>query len=203
MHGTRQATSDKILTAASELFSGNAYAAISVDEIANKAGLTKVTVYQHFKSKDNLVLACLRLRMKRRDAKLDQFLESLPSAMDPLLAVFDWLEGWLDPKTFRGCSFLKALNELVVAIPEVREIAQEAKQKMVRRLSDLAKISGRPNPDQLARQLALLLEGAQSTAVIEQSARPAQTARQVAQLILASNQSKPGLSRTPARDIHN
>jgi AcrR family transcriptional regulator len=203
MHGTRQVTSDKILTAASELFSSNAYAAISVDEIAHKAGLTKVTVYQHFKSKDNLVLACLRLRLERRDAKLNQFLDQLPQGIDPLLAVFDWLEAWLDPKTFRGCSFLKALNELVVAIPEVREIAKEAKEKMVLRLTELATTTGRANPKHLARQLALLMEGAQSSAIVEQSARPARTAKQVADLILASSEWTADLSKTPARGTHN
>ena len=191
------------MAAASELFLSNAYAAVSVDEIAQRAGLTKVTVYQHFKSKDALFLACLRRRLKRREAKLNHFLAELPAKADPLLAVFDWLEGWLDPKNFRGCSFVKAVNELAAVVPEVREIALDAKQRIAQRLTSLAKSSRRSHPDQLARQLALLFEGAQSLALIEQSARPAQVARQTARLLLDSSDYAPGAARKAVRGAHD
>ncbi|HUX43722.1 MAG TPA: helix-turn-helix domain-containing protein, partial [Terracidiphilus sp.] len=60
MRGTiTRPTSERILAAATELFSGSAYSAVSVDEIARQAGLTKMTVYQHFKSKEQLFLECL------------------------------------------------------------------------------------------------------------------------------------------------
>jgi AcrR family transcriptional regulator len=177
-------TSSRILNAAIDLFSTNAYSEISVDEIAQKAGLTKMTLYQHYKSKDRLLLACLKARLERREMKLDLFLEGLSPKADPLLAIFDWLEGWLNPTNFKGCAFVKAFNELSVIIPEVRGIALEAKEKIQKRLTSLAKKTNRSNPSTLGEELALLFEGAQSLALVQGSARPAKVARRIASAIL-------------------
>ncbi len=184
MSATKHATSERILTAAAHLFAANAYSEISVDEIAREAGLTKVTIYQHFGSKEKLFLECLRMRLARREAMLDRFIEQLPAASDPLLALFDWLETWLDPKNFKGCAFVKAVNELAAAMPEVCRIAADAKEAMRDRFTTLAKASGRPHAADLGQELALLFEGAQSLALIESSARPARIARRIAQGLL-------------------
>lgn len=184
MRPAKHATSERILSAAAGLFSANSYAEISVDEIARVAGTTKVTVYQHFGSKERLFLECLRMRLARREATLDRFFEELPEGSDPLLALFTWLEEWLDPRNFKGCAFVKAVNELSAVIPEVREIAADAKQRIQQRITALARHSGRQDPVELARELALIFEGAQSLALIEGSARPARIARRIAHGIL-------------------
>lgn len=182
----RLATTSKILTSAAELFADRAYADVSVDQIAQQAGITKMTLYQHFRSKDELALECLRMRLRRREERLDQFLAGLDSSTDPLIAIFDWLDEWLDPKHFKGCAFVKAVNELSVVLPEVREIAADAKQRIRQRFTALARRTGRPRSAELGQELALLFEGAQSLALIECSARPAQVARRMARLLLQS-----------------
>lgn len=184
MTARRIATTARILTTAAELFSGHAYADVSVDQIAQQAGITKMTLYQHFRSKDELALACLRMRLKKREEILDKAVAELDPGADPLLAIFDWLEEWINPKHFKGCSFVKAVNELSVVLPEVRGIALDAKQKIRQRFSVLARRSGRARSNELAQELALLFEGAQSLALIEGSARPAQVAKQVAKILL-------------------
>ena len=184
MTGQRIATTTRILTTAADLFSGHAYAEVSVDYIAQQAGITKMTLYQHFRSKDELALECLRMRLNKREEMLDRVLSELDPKSDPLLALFDWLEEWLDPRHFKGCSFVKAVNELAGVLPAVQEIALDAKQKIRQRFTTLAQRSGREHPKQLGQELALLFEGAQSLALIERSARPAQTAKRVACLLL-------------------
>ena len=184
MRSARHATSERILTAAAGLFSANAYSDISVDEIAREANTTKVTVYQHFGSKERLFLECLRMRLSRREAKLDQFFEELPEGSDPLLALFSWLEEWLDPRNFKGCAFVKAVNELSAVVPEVREIAADAKRRIRQRIAVLARDTGRSHPAALAQELALIFEGAQSVALIEASAQPARIARRIVENIL-------------------
>lgn len=186
MAGTKLATSTRILSAAAILFATHSYADTSVDQIAEQAGLTKMTVYQHFKSKDRLFIACLRMRLERREAKLDQFFAGLSPDVDPVLALFEWLEDWLNPKNFRGCAFVKAVSELAMVVPEVLEVATEAKQKIRRRITVLAKNTGRTNPEELGQELALIFEGAQSLAFIEGSARPAQVAQRTARKLLAA-----------------
>lgn len=188
MTARRIATTTRILTSAADLFSGRAYADVSVDQIAQQAGITKMTLYQHFRSKDELALECLRVRLKRREEKLDQFVSALRPDAEPMLAIFDWLEEWLDPQHFTGCSFVKAVNELSAVLPEVREIASEAKHKVRQRFTALARRSGREHPNELAQQMALLFEGAQSLALIEGSARPARTAKRMASLLLESSE---------------
>jgi AcrR family transcriptional regulator len=180
----RIATTTRILSTAADLFSAHAYADVSVEQIAQQAGITKMTLYQHFRSKDVLALECLRLRLKRREEKLDQVVSELEPGADAMLAIFDWLEEWLDPAHFKGCSFVKAVNELSVVLPEVREIALDAKLKIRQRFITLARRSGRKRANDLAQELALLFEGAQSLALIECSARPARVAKRVARLLL-------------------
>ena len=181
---TTRPTSERILAAATDLFSGSAYSAVSVDDIARQAGLTKMTVYQHFKSKEQLFLECLETRLCRREALLDAFFANLAPQEDVLLALFDWLEDWTKPGKFKGCAFVKAVNELSNVIPQVCEVAFEAKQRMKQRIIQLVEISGRPQPALLGEQIALLVEGAQSLALIEGSTRPVQVARQLAKTLL-------------------
>ena len=181
---TTRPTSERILAAAADLFSGSAYSAVSVDDIARQAGLTKMTVYQHFKSKEQLFLECLETRLCRREALLDAFFANLAPQEDVLLALFDWLEDWTKPGKFKGCAFVKAVNELSNVIPQVCEVAFEAKQRMKQRIIQLVEISGRPQPALLGEQIALLVEGAQSLALIEGSTRPVQVARQLAKTLL-------------------
>jgi len=185
MRPSRHATTERIITAAAGLFSKGAYSGISVDEIAREAGTTKVTVYQHFGSKERLFLECLRTRLERRETMLDRFFEQLPAGADPLLALFRWLEGWLDPRNFRGCAFVKAVNELSAAVPQVRDIAADAKERIRQRIAALARESGRSHPAELAQELALIFEGAQSLALIEGSDRPARIARRMAERLLS------------------
>lgn len=177
-------TGTRIVTAAADLFSRKSYADVSVAEVAEKAGCTKVTVYQHFASKDQLVIACLRMRLERRESQLEEFVNQLQAHVDPLLAIFDWLGDWLDPADFRGCAFVKAVNELSSVLPEVREIASEAKERIARRFTALARKTGRCRAQELGQQLALVFEGAQSLALIQVSAKPAELAHRIAATIL-------------------
>jgi len=184
MTDRRDATTARLLATAAKLFASSAYSDVSVDQIAQEAGVTKMTFYQHFRSKDEVALECLRMRLNRREENLDGFLARLDSRADPVLAVFDWLEKWLDPKRFKGCVFVKAVNELSVELPAVRKIAFEAKQRIRQRFLALAGRTGRKHPEELALELALLFEGAQSLALIERSAEPARVAKRAARVLL-------------------
>lgn len=184
MTAQRMATTTRIVNTAADLFSARAYADVSVDHIAQQAGITKMTFYQYFRSKNELALECLRMRLRRREEKLDKMLTELAPGANPLLAMFHWLEQSVNPAHFQGCSFVKAVNELSVVLPEVGEIALEAKKKIRDRFTALARSSGRERPNELAQELALLFEGAQSLAYIECSTRPAKVAKRVATLLL-------------------
>src|SRR2546425_317876 len=92
----------RILDTAAELFYREGVQGVGVDRIAAESGLAKMTLYYHFKSKDELVVAWLR----RRDEEWMSWLESAVERRDGtrLLGVFDALREWFETPGFRGCA---------------------------------------------------------------------------------------------------
>ncbi|MBW4039493.1 MAG: TetR/AcrR family transcriptional regulator [Acidobacteria bacterium] len=191
-------TTQKIVQSAADLFLDRGFYNVSMDLIAETAHITKVTVYQHFKSKEVLLLHCMRWRLESREAYLDIYLRERAPSKTQVLEVFDWMSQKADRGTFHGCAFLKATNEMGGTLAEVREIAAEAKQLIRKRLLALLRKSGVPQPDHLADTLALLLEGAQALSLIEQSNRPFQAARREACELLAPFLTAHGTVAQPA-----
>src|SRR5688572_18318832 len=106
---------ERILKAAYELFSQRGISAVGIDTIIAHSGVAKMTLYRHFHSKEELVLAFLR----RREALwTHQWLETemLATAETPaerLLAIFDVFDRWFQQADFEGCAFINVLLESV------------------------------------------------------------------------------------------
>lgn len=184
MHSRLQ-TTQKIVESAADLFLTHGFHSVSMDLIAEAADLTKVTIYQHFKSKEVLLLHCMRWRLESREAYLDAYLRDKATALPPVLEIFDWMAQKANKGTFHGCAFLKATNEMGATLAEVREIALEAKQLLRKRFIKLLRKNSVQHPEQLADTLTLLLEGAQALSLIEQSNRPFKAARREAAELIA------------------
>jgi len=106
-------TNTRILNAAARLFYRKGIRAVSVDEVAAEASVTKVTVYKHYRAKDELIAACLHALDERFFSWFVHEVEA--STDDPrgrLLAVFDVLDLWFRRRDFRGCAFINATVEL-------------------------------------------------------------------------------------------
>jgi AcrR family transcriptional regulator len=177
-------TPDRILAAASTLFYRHSFRSVPVDTIAQHAGLTKMTVYQHFGSKEEILIASLRLRLQKREDALDVRL-ALLDPTDALLGIFDWLAERVVEADFYGCAFVKATNELAADIPRVRSIARECKEAMQKRLNALAEAAGLMNTEEVAEELAVLFEGAQVLSVVQGTAHPVAIARRAALGVIA------------------
>lgn len=181
MSERRDNTTNEILKAASQLFLRQGYRNVSVDLIAIQASTTKVTVYQHFKSKEALILDCLALRIATREAALDaRFGGSTFNSPEVLLKVFDFMEASVKKTQFAGCAFTKAVNEMADTLPEVRRVARQAKTLLRGRLVALSIATSLREPESLGDGLATLLEGAQALSLIEHRTRPFKTARATA-----------------------
>ncbi len=168
---------------------------MSVDAIAAAAKTTKVTIYQHFASKEAIFVACLTARLAARDATLaERFDErvidrSANSPTDPamLLEFFDWMQGSATSNRYLGCAFVKATNELSETLPEVRQISRRAKDGLRKKIVEAAAASNLNGPKELADQLVVLLEGAQTLSLVEHSTRPFQPARAAASVLLQAH----------------
>ena len=105
---------DRILDTAYELFSQRGIRGVGVDEVIERAGVAKATLYRHFPSKDRLVLAFLEMREQRWTRDLVEA-EAQRRGSDPeerLLAIFDVFDEWFHRDDFEACSFINVLLEM-------------------------------------------------------------------------------------------
>ncbi|MGP8296094.1 MULTISPECIES: TetR/AcrR family transcriptional regulator [unclassified Halomonas] len=102
---------DDILATATRLFGEYGYQAIGVDRIRDEAGVSKMTLYNHFASKEALVEAVLKQRHERFMASLKAAVGDRETIQERLLAVFDWHARWFASEQFHGCMFLRATEE--------------------------------------------------------------------------------------------
>jgi AcrR family transcriptional regulator len=153
------------LTVASELFYRHGIRAIGVEAIAEAAGTNKMTLYRHFASKDELVAECLREVARQGVQRWRRYEEAHP--VDPLAQVRAWLTEMADnvaDTNNRGCALANAAVELPDETHPARRVIEEYKVEQRSRLAGLCRSSGLKEPELLADELYLLLEGARVTA---------------------------------------
>jgi AcrR family transcriptional regulator len=200
MH-SKSETTRKIIESAADLFLDRGFHNVSMDLVAETAHTTKVTIYQHFRSKEVLLLECMRWRLESREANLDAFFRGKAPSEAQVLEIFDWMAQRADKSKFRGCAFVKATNEVGATLTEVRTIAAEAKDTLRKRLLALLRSIGAQQPENMADTLALLLEGAQALSLIEQSVRPFQAARREASDLIAPLLTRHATAAQPAASM--
>ncbi len=180
-------TGDRLRAAARDLFYEHGIRAVSVDTVAARAGVTKVTLYQHYRSKNQLLADALREHSKLRHGSLQDYIDGLGGpAAERLLGVFRWYEELPAQENFRGCPLINAEVEVGHTNPEVREIVAAHKRTIRELLARLVRDAELPDPDTVAGQLQLLAEGAISMALVEGSAEPTRRARTAAASLLGT-----------------
>ena len=100
-----------LVQAALRLFQAHGYRATGIDAILKEADVSRMTLYNHFKSKDELILATLELLHDQLEDRLDTALQTITDPIDRLLAVFDINAAWLTSTSFHGCAFVNAAAE--------------------------------------------------------------------------------------------
>jgi AcrR family transcriptional regulator len=155
----------RILAAAGELFYRHGIRAVGVEAIAEAAGTNKMTLYRHFASKDALVAEYLRQFASAADGCWDRFLQEHPG--DPLAQLLAWLEEMarhLVAPEERGCALANAAIELPEKDHPARRVIEEYKRAQRTRLVRLCEQAALSDPEMLADELYLILEGARVTA---------------------------------------
>jgi len=156
---------ERILAAAAELFYRQGIRAVGVDAIAEAAGTNKMTLYRHFSSKDELVAEYLRRAAKRVDGLWERFKQLHPG--DPLAQLRAWVRVMAEHASStdqRGCPLANAAVELPEKSHPARRVIEENKRAHRMKLVELAEAAGLSEPEMLADELDLLLEGARVSA---------------------------------------
>jgi AcrR family transcriptional regulator len=155
----------RILAAAGELFYRHGIRAVGVESIAEAAGTNKMTLYRHFESKDELVAEYLR----QQASKADTFWAALEAQHpgDPLAQVRAWLAAMaahVADCNLRGCALANAAVELPEKEHPARVVIEETKRRQREALIRLCDTAGLTEPEMLADEFLLLIEGARVTA---------------------------------------
>jgi AcrR family transcriptional regulator len=155
---------ERLLAVAADLFYRHGIRAVGVEAIAEAAGTNKMTLYRHFTSKDELVAEYLRQTAKLADACWDRLEQAHPG--DARAQLRAWLAEMADHLANtdeRGCALANAAVELPEKDHPARRVIEEFKVAQRTRLIRLCRAAGLSEPDMLADELHLLLEGARVT----------------------------------------
>ncbi len=169
---------ERILETADRLFYLKGIRAVGVDTIAAEIGISKRTLYNHFPSKDALISAYLQRRFVQPRA-------SDKSPAEQILATFDSLERRFSSKDFRGCPFVNAVAEVGAESRSVRKIAVAFKESRRLWFRDLLAQIGVADPDILATQLVLLVDGSIAQDLVRDDPAMARAAKEAAKVLLS------------------
>ncbi|MEH6516817.1 MAG: TetR/AcrR family transcriptional regulator [Halioglobus sp.] len=176
-----------LIDTAIELFAEHGFHATGIDRIAEVAGVSKKTLYHHFRSKEELILAAL----KHHDGLFRNFLmksvdQLSDSPYERLLGIFDVAQAWFSGKDFYGCMFINAIGEYSHGDTAIRRACQDFKTQVSAYVEQLAVSAQIDNPKALADSLSILLEGAIVTAQVAGNAESAGTAKRAAKVLIDS-----------------
>lgn len=153
---------DRIIETARDLFRRYGLRGIGVDAIAEAAGTNKMTLYRHFGSKDDLIIAYLTKVAAESDHLWDDFKVAHPN--DPMAQLHAWVRAADQCATDgRGCDIANAAVELTEPGHPARKIIEEAKTSHRNRLVELCRAANLSHPELLADTLSLLIEGAKAS----------------------------------------
>jgi AcrR family transcriptional regulator len=173
---------DIIVEAADRLYYAKGIQSVGMDELRSAAGVSLKRLYAEFPSKEAIVLAVMERRHELWTTGVSTLVDDAETPRDRLLAVYDYLAGWFSDDSFRGCGFINTFGELGGVSPAVATITREHKASFQDYVAGLVADAGAPAS--LAPQLAILAEGAQTTAAITGSPAAALHARRAAETLI-------------------
>ena len=152
---------EQIIDVALDLFYKDGFNATGVEKIREAANVSKKTLYNHFTSKDELILTVLRRRDEQFRNGFMRAVERLGTTpSERLEAIFDATDEWFNSKGFCGCMFINASAEFTDPENPFHIVAAEHMRLTHDYMSDLSEKAGAKNPGELAEQLFMLIMGA-------------------------------------------
>jgi AcrR family transcriptional regulator len=175
--GDDETARGRLLSAATHLFCKNGINATGIDAIIEQAGTAKTTLYKLFGSKTNLVHAVLESEGRQwREWFIGAIEQGGGEPQEKLSRIFPALKSWFGEDRFYGCPFINAVGEHDKDQKQFRSIAMKHKKVVLAHIGKLAAEMGAAEPEVLAHQLALLIDGAIVAAMVSRDPGVADTA---------------------------
>lgn len=184
----RQTKRDELVKKALEVFYRNGFHATGMDMLAAESGVSKTSMYKHFRTKEDLILAVLRLRDENfRNWLFRRMEDAGDTPKEQLLGMFTALAEWFAEQGYRGCMFIKASAEYQEKDDAIHVQSSEHKRLLFEHITELCTGAGADAPDDLARQLLLLKEGAIVMSVLGSGTDAAHDAKTAAEVLLGAS----------------
>ncbi|NJN71940.1 MAG: TetR/AcrR family transcriptional regulator [Limnothrix sp. RL_2_0] len=185
----RSSAKDRILAAASKLFYAEGIQHVGIDRIIAESGVAKMSLYNNFKSKDELIAACLEKMAQDWNAFFSRRLQELATEPEEqLLAAFDILQEWSEKPSYRGCPFINSSVELANPNHLGFQVAVRHKKATAELLVQLATAAGLASPDGVAQELFILIEGSLVVSMMQGNSQAIAQAKQAATVIIKAHQ---------------
>src|SRR5438477_9584218 len=189
--GDDESARGRLLSAATHLFCKDGINATGIDAIITEAGTAKTTLYKLFGSKTNLVHAVLESEGRQwREWFIGAIETGGGDAQTKLARIFPALKRWFGEERFYGCPFINAVGEHDKDQKQFRAVAMKHKKVVLAHIEKLAGEMGAAEPETLAHQLALLIDGAIVAAMVSRNPAVADTAGLAAGSLLAPSKLK-------------
>ena len=184
--GEPTTTREKLVEVAIDRFYVQGFHAVGLDQIRAEVGVTKTTFYNHFESKDDLIIEALE---RREHWETKAFLERAvelggDQPREQLLSMFDVFDEWFNHPDFHGCLFLNACIEFPSSNDPVHRVGAKHYEMAIELITKLASEAGAKDPGLLADQLVVLLQGTLTHRHVGCDNAAAAKARKVAEAII-------------------
>lgn len=175
---------DKILDVASRLFYDQGYNLTGINQIIEEADIARASLYNHFESKTDLLLAYLEKTRQQWFVDLDEFLRPVATPREKILAIFDFRIGRQQKLDFKGCHFSKIGAEASQHDKKVFGLVKDHKERLRTTINELVLQIDHDHRQLLSNELLtdtifLLLEGGLATGAVYRSSEPLQHAKEI------------------------
>lgn len=171
---------DRLVETASRLFYERGLANVGINEVTDSAGVARMTLYNNFKSKEDLALAAMAFQSRERRDMLENFLCKAKTGEARIAAIFDVALRLAGQPAFRGCAFINVAVQIPDQQSRLHELVRSHKLWVRDTIQRIAADEGKPKAEQLAQQILCLWDGAIMEAYIQDSLKPLRAAKEAA-----------------------
>ncbi|WP_411032067.1 TetR/AcrR family transcriptional regulator [Spongiimicrobium sp. 3-5] len=176
---------ERIIETASRLFYYEGYNQTGINQIIEEAGVAKSSMYQSFRSKEDIAVAYLQQRHFNWMGALSDFVSTRPSNKDKVLACFDFMAKWLKQDGYRGCGFQNIITDLPAEQGKIRDQTALHKNEVHKWIYSLLSEENYDDAAALAEEVMVLMEGAIILSQIQHNAWPIKAAQRACTKLLA------------------
>jgi AcrR family transcriptional regulator len=179
-------TREKLIQAGHEIFYREGFLAVGLDRLLNEVGCSKQTFYNHFESKDDLIVAVIDEHHRWWSSEIRNRIERAagPDPRGQILAMFDVMDAIIHDPEYRGCIYINAAVEFPQPHHPAHQSARKAKADGVAVLVNLAERAGATDPLAVAQEIDMIIEGALITQQVAPDCDVCAIARRVAETLL-------------------